>query len=151
MKKLKIVIWLIIILFLGLVVYQNSIFFLAKESLGIDLFFTQYQSPELPVVLFFAGLFCLGWLIAYLFGLAERFRSAKQIKTLQQNNDTQQRAIDDMKRDVASLKPGNASEPQPLTADDEGPAIEQTAAIEAEPESGPKADSSQPSPPADQN
>ncbi len=158
MKKIKIGIWLIIILFLGLVVYQNRIFFLGKESLGIDLVFTKYQSPELPVVLFFAGLFCLGWLMAYLSGLAERFRTGKQIKTLKQTNDTQQHAIDDMKRDVEALKPNKASETQPPLAVEEEQVTEPVAESDPEfdTEDGPDIETesgSDPKPglPADQN
>lgn len=157
MKKIKIGIWLIIILFLGLVVYQNSDFFLGKESLGIDLVFTKYQSPELPVVLFFAGLFCLGWLMAYLSALAERFRTGKQIKTLKQTNDAQQNAIDEMKRDVEELKPQNASEVKPPLTAEEGTADPDPAHDSASaPDPGPDLDTqsetdSKSGQPADQN
>lgn len=151
MKKLKIGIWLVIILFLGTVIYQNRDFFLAKESMGIDLIFIRYQSPELPVVLFFAGLFCLGWLLAYLFGLAERFRSGKQIKTLKQNNDAQQLAIDEMKRDIESLKPVTASGAETLKTEKEVQVAEQSVAPEPESEADPKAVTTEPAPSAEQN
>jgi len=111
MKKIKIGIWLIIIAFLGLVIYQNRDFFFVKKSLGMDLSFAAYRSPELPVAVYFAAFFLFGWLIAYLFSLAERFRSGKQIRKLQQTRDAQQHAIDDMKKDVAALKPQPYSDP----------------------------------------
>jgi uncharacterized integral membrane protein len=113
MKKVKIGIWIIIIVLLGLVVYQNGAFFLAKESLSINFSFAAYKTPDLPVVLFFIAFFFVGWLVAYVFSLAERFSSGKQIKKLQQTNDMQQRAIDEMKKDVAALKPQPASEQEP--------------------------------------
>jgi uncharacterized membrane protein YciS (DUF1049 family) len=105
MKKFKAIVWLIIIGLLGTVVYQNKGFFLTRESLSIDLIYSRYQSPELPAVLFFAAFFLLGWLIAYLFGILDRYRAAKTIKALHQTMNTQQHAIDDMKKDVEALKP----------------------------------------------
>ena len=105
MKKIKLIIWLIIIGLLGTIMYQNRDFFLAKQSLGIDLISSQYQSPEIPTALFFTAFFLFGWLIAYLFSLADRFRAAKTIKGLQQSVFMQQSAIDAMKKDVAALKP----------------------------------------------
>lgn len=138
MKKVKIGIWFLILLFLGIVVYQNRVFFLAKESLGIDLVFARYQSPELPVVLFFAGLFFLGWLLAYLFGLGERFGNAKQIKTLQQTKSAQQRAIDDMKKDIAALKSEDTPEPPSIGAAGNEAAADEAVVLEPEAEKDPK-------------
>lgn len=138
MKKVKFGIWVLILLFLGIVVYQNRVFFLTKESLGIDLVFARYQSPELPVVLFFVGLFFLGWLLAYLFGLGERFSSAKQIKTLQQTKGAQQRAIDDMKKDIASLKGETPQEPSTPVLNEKEPSADDPAELETEPEVGPE-------------
>ena len=105
MKKVKVGIWLLIIAFLGLLIYQNRVFFVSKESLGIDLAFAGYRTPEIPVVLFFIGFFCFGWLIAYLFSLGDHFKARKQIKKLQQTISVQQQAVDEMKKDVQALKP----------------------------------------------
>jgi len=118
MKKVKIGIWLIIIVFIGLVIYQNRDFFFVKESLGIDLTFVAYNSPELPVALYFTAFFLIGALIVYLFGLAERYRSGKQIKALRQTSDAQRQAIDDLKKDVQALRPqppsGQTASPSPV-------------------------------------
>ncbi|RJQ77341.1 MAG: LapA family protein [Desulfobacteraceae bacterium] len=105
MKKLKVVLWLIIIGSVGMVMYQNRDFFLARQSLGIDLISTQYQSPALPNAILFIAFFLFGWLIAYLFSLAERFKAGKTIKRLQHTVRSQQNDIDIMKKDVAALKP----------------------------------------------
>lgn len=105
MKKLKAIIWLIIIGLIGLIMYQNRDFFLARHSLGIDLISTQYQSPELPAALYFFAFFLIGWLIAYLFSLMDRFRTGKTIKRLQFTIHSQQNDIQTMKKDVEALKP----------------------------------------------
>jgi uncharacterized membrane protein YciS (DUF1049 family) len=105
MKKLKAILWLIIIGLIGLIMYQNRDFFLLRHSLGIDLISTQYRSPELPTALYFIAFFLLGWLIAYLFSLMDRFRTGGTIKRLQQTIHSQQNDIQSMKRDVEALKP----------------------------------------------
>jgi uncharacterized membrane protein YciS (DUF1049 family) len=120
MKKIKLIIWLIIVGFLGTVMYQNRDFFLARQRLSIDWISSHYQSPEIYIAVFFAAAFLFGWLIAYLFSLADRFRAAKTIKGLQQSVTMQQDAIDMMKRDVAALKPRvqeTSLEPAPGEAD----------------------------------
>ena len=124
MKKVKAILWLLIIAALGLVVYQNREFFLAKQGLSLNIFGTVYASPELPVALIFIGFFFLGWFIAYLFGLGEHFANNKTIKKLQQTIYSQQNAIDAVKKDIAALKP------QPARSDAEGsnPAESDTAA-----------------------
>lgn len=105
MKKVKAILWLLIIAALGFVVYQNREFFLAKQGMHLDIFGTAYASPELPVGLIFIGFFFVGWFIAYLFSLGDRFADAKTIKRLQQTIFSQQSAIDAVKKDIAALKP----------------------------------------------
>lgn len=110
MKKVKVILWLLILGALGLVIYQNRDFFLTKQSLGLFLFNTEYRSPELYVALFFIAFFFIGWFIAYLFSLGERFVASNTIKKLQQTIHAQQSAINNVKKDIASLRP------QPATA-----------------------------------
>ncbi len=105
MKKVKVILWLLIIAALGLIVYQNREFFLTKQQLSLDIFGKIYAAPELPVALIFIGLFFVGWFIAYLFGLGDRFADAKTIKKLQQTIYAQQNAIDAVKKEIEALKP----------------------------------------------
>lgn len=123
MKKLKILIWLIIIGLLGMVMYQNRDFFLLKHSFGINLVSTQYRSPALPAALLFIGFFLFGWLVAYLSSLADRFRAGKTIKRLQQTIRSQQNDIDAMKKDVAALKPQ-------IDSTEEKPAVQSLADVD---------------------
>ena len=89
MNKAKTVFWVIIVGFILLVFFQNQAFFLARQSLRINLLFYQYQSPEVPGVVFFLAFFLVGLLIAYFFGLAERFQLKKTIKSLSAKIDPQ--------------------------------------------------------------
>jgi hypothetical protein len=82
MKKVKIIFWLLIFGFMGLVFFQNQAYFLAKNSLRIDLWFQNYLVPEAPNGLYFLAFFLAGLLIAYFYCLPERFRCTKIIKQL---------------------------------------------------------------------
>jgi uncharacterized membrane protein YfhO len=116
MKKVKVVLWLVIIAFLGLLMYQNKDFFLAKHSLSLSLFSTGYQSLALPSAVYFVAFLLFGWLMAYLSSLADRYKAGKTIKKLQQTIQVQQGSIDAMKKDVDALKskPAEAIIPEPI-------------------------------------
>ena len=82
MKQVKLIFWLLILGFMGLVFFQNKAFFLVKNSLQIDLWFEKYTIPEIANGLYFLGCFLIGLLLAYFYQLPERFRSGKNIKQL---------------------------------------------------------------------
>ena len=89
MKKFKVVLWTLVILFLLLVFFQNREFFSAKAALTLNLFVTDaYRTPELPTGVWFLGGMILGFLLAYFFGLLERFRSYRMIKGLKARLDS---------------------------------------------------------------
>ena len=105
MKKVKIAFWLIILVFAGVFVYQNKIFFMAKQSLGLTLLFLEtLHSPELPHAVLFLVFFLTGFLIAYFFGLYDRFKSKKTIKSLNTAGTTQQDELTALKRELESLR-----------------------------------------------
>ena len=109
MKKVKGVLWVIIIGIFGLVVFQNQSFFLSRHSLGIDFYFFAYHTTELPAAVLFAAFFFIGWLLAYLFCLADRYRSNRTIKALRQTISGQKAAVDALKSDIDALKPDTPS------------------------------------------
>jgi len=83
MKKATLIIWLIIFGFIALVIFQNKTFFLARQTLHLNLGFVEpYNSPELPNAIVFLVFFFAGLLIAYLFGLSARFKAKRNIKRL---------------------------------------------------------------------
>jgi uncharacterized integral membrane protein len=82
MNKVKTVFWVIIFGLIMLVFFQNQEFFMAKQSIKLNLLFKIFQSPEVPNAVLFLAFFLAGLLIAYFFGLAERFKLKKTIKNL---------------------------------------------------------------------
>lgn len=104
MKKAKVAFGLLFIVMLGLIIYQNGKFFFPGQTLKIDLFGKHYSSPNLPVAIWFVSFFLLGWLLAYLSSLADRFKAGKENRQLTQTVTSQQRDIEEMKKDVAVMK-----------------------------------------------
>jgi uncharacterized integral membrane protein len=105
MKKATLIIWVIIFGFIALVIFQNQTFFLAKQSLRINLgVFTEYHSPELPnailsLIFFFAGL-----LIAYLFSFPARFKAKRTIKKLNATISDHNGELSELRREINTLK-----------------------------------------------
>jgi uncharacterized integral membrane protein len=118
MKKVKIVIWIIIIGFLAIIFFSNKDYFLAKQSLQIKIPHIAAKSfKELPNVVYFLVFFVIGFLVAYFLSLSERFKSKKTIKNLNTAATSQLQEISDLKKEMDSLRGGvagnNTSEPEP--------------------------------------
>ena len=111
MKKAKLVLWLIIIGFIGLVIFQNKGFFLTRQSFGVNLLFFNYRTPEIYSAILFVAFFLFGALIAYFFSLFERFRTNKTIKALNTAVTGYQQSVTALKAEVAGLK--NTAPPLP--------------------------------------
>jgi uncharacterized integral membrane protein len=103
MKKLKLGFWLIIILFLVLIIYQNQDFFRATRSLSLII--AQYYTPEIPIAVLFLAAFLTGLLIAYIFGLLAQFRARKTIKSLNATINSQIEMISSLKQQAAQQAP----------------------------------------------
>ncbi len=109
MKQIKTIFWLIILGFVGLVIYQNQDLFLNEQSFGLNLFFTdEFKAPGLPNAIFLLASFLIGLLISYFFSLSERFRSKKIIKNLNVSVDSHLRELSALRSEVESLKGGSA-------------------------------------------
>jgi uncharacterized membrane protein YciS (DUF1049 family) len=104
MRIFKIVFWIIIIGLFGLVVYQDQAFFLQRHQLAVHVGSTAYQTMELPLAVLFASFFLLGWLIAYFFGLLERYKVGRANKQLRSATASQQDSLDALKREVQTLR-----------------------------------------------
>jgi len=106
MKKAKIAFWLILIGFMILLAYQNWDFFMSEHhSLRVNLFVTdEFSTPELPNALLFLVFFFAGLLIFYFITLVERFKSKKTIKKLNASLETNQKQLDELKKEILLLK-----------------------------------------------
>lgn len=105
MKKIKLGFWLIIVVFLVLIIYQNQDFFKATRSLSLDLIVAQYYTPEIPNAILFLASFMAGLLIAYIFGLLAQFRARKTIKNLNTTINSQIEMITSLKQQVTQQTP----------------------------------------------
>lgn len=120
MKKIKLGFWLVIVVFLVLIIYQNQDYFKATRSLSLDLIITQYYTPEIPNAVLFLASFLGGLLIAYIFGLLAQFRARKTIKNLNTTINSQIEMITSLKQQAAQQSP---VAPNAMPA--EGPSVDE--------------------------
>ena len=82
MKKVKLAIWVVIIAFVAILIFQNQEFFLSVKSLKLDLLIAQYQSPEIKIVFLSLWVFVAGLLLGAYFILVYHLRVKRKIKEL---------------------------------------------------------------------
>lgn len=82
MKKIKTILWVLLIGLIVLVVFQNQAYFLLKQHLLVNFYFAQYQTPDMVNGIYLLISFTLGLLIAYFINFADRMRLRKTIKKL---------------------------------------------------------------------
>ncbi|HDI60619.1 MAG TPA: DUF1049 domain-containing protein [Desulfobacteraceae bacterium] len=124
MRKFKIFLWLLLLAVLSVFVWQNKAFFMTRQSFHIDPWLAgPYSTPELPIVVICAGLFLLGFLIAYVYGLYGYLKQSKTIKHLNTTVAAQTEEIQALRRRVEELEQPPAAEavvdppPEASTAD----------------------------------
>ena len=106
MNKAKLIIWLLVLGFMGLVIYQNEGHFLnTEQSLRLNLgVVPEYHSPKLPMVFFHLVFFLYGLIVAYCFGLPERFRNRKAIKRLTIADTQREKAMTELNTELSRIK-----------------------------------------------
>jgi len=111
LRNIKIAFWIIILIIIGLIGYQNKAFFMAKHSLGLKLpFLDIVHTPGLSNAILFLIFFLAGFLIAYFLSLAERYKSKKIIKNLNTAATSQKEVISALKKEVESLPSGTSED-----------------------------------------
>lgn len=75
MKNLKPLVVIAVLILVAVVVVQNSAVFTHQESMKLDLYVKSYHTPEIQLSIYFLGFFLMGFLLAYLYGLSERFKA----------------------------------------------------------------------------
>lgn len=104
-KRVKIGIWVVIIGFLALIVFQNQNFFLARQSLGLNLYFKNYSLPEVANIFLFFISFLAGLLFAAYFIFLDRFKLKKTNKTLNTTINTHLEKISSIEKELETFKP----------------------------------------------
>ena len=83
MKKVKLVVWMLIVAFVAVVIYQNKGFFWdTKQSLAVDLAFTKFQVPEVQLLIIFGAFFAAGLLLGIYFLIVRGLKKKKKVKAL---------------------------------------------------------------------
>lgn len=99
MKTIKFLLWLIVLSFLGIFIYQNIDYFMIKTALKIDLKIASWNwtLPEIQNIAYFGICFLLGLLIAGIRGFVIKLGLKKEIKK-------KDAAIASFKEKLTSLK-----------------------------------------------
>ncbi len=103
MKKIMFLFSVIILIFAGILGYQNRNFFLATQSINVDLISFTYQSPEIPIGLFFIAIFVAGVLTASFFSLMSKYKAITTIKNLSSVNISQGKKIAELNKEIEVL------------------------------------------------
>ena len=82
-KRVKIGIWVLIVVFAFMLIYQNQQFFLAGQSLRLNLLFAEYQSPEWKIVMICTGFFAAGLIFGIYILIAYQLRMKRKRKAQQ--------------------------------------------------------------------
>jgi uncharacterized integral membrane protein len=105
MKKATLIIWAIIFGVIALLIFQNQAFFLANQSLRVNLgIIKAYNTPELPIAILVLLFFLVGIAIAYLFSMSARFKARRTIKKLNATVASHNSEMAGLKREIDSLK-----------------------------------------------
>ena len=109
MRNFKIAFWAIIFGLVGMVIFQNQDFFMAKQSLSIDLIVTEYKTPDLHSAVLFSAIFLIGFIISYIFTLIDRLKFRRVVKSLGATIDSQNENITSLINELEALKGGSSS------------------------------------------
>jgi len=99
MKTIKYLLWLIVLGFIGILIYQNLDYFMTKRALKIDLKIASWNwtLPELQNIAYFGICFILGFFLAGIRGFVAKLGLKKDIKK-------KNTAIASFKEQLVSLK-----------------------------------------------
>ena len=105
MKKATLIVWVIILGFIALLIFQNQNFFMTAQSLRLSLgVVNEVHTPELPVAVIFLIFFFSGLVIAYFFSLSSRFKARRTVKKLNTAIANHQGEVDKLKSELDTLK-----------------------------------------------
>jgi hypothetical protein len=105
MKKATLIVWVIILGFIALVIFQNQTFFMSHHALQLNLGVVKHNlPPNVPIAVVFIFFFLSGLVIAYLFGLSTRFKARRTAKKLNATIAVQEGDIGKLKTELDTLK-----------------------------------------------
>jgi uncharacterized integral membrane protein len=81
MKSVRPLLWSLLFIVSVVVVVQNLSLFTHKEALRLNLLIKEYQTGPIFLTLYFLGFFLIGLLISYFYGVGERFKAKRTIRS----------------------------------------------------------------------
>ncbi len=110
MRKVKIIIFIVVIAIAILFVTQNQPYFQERHRFAFDPFVLEpILMPELPNLVYFGICLGVGVLLTWLATMIGRFRMKKELKALRLRSTSQQTTIDTLNRELAEAKAMPAS------------------------------------------
>jgi uncharacterized integral membrane protein len=104
-KKGKIIFWVVFIIIALIIFFQNRDFFLTqKGELSVTLYVYDYSTSEYPIAIYVIASFLIGFLIAFFFGLIEKYRTKKTIKELNAKLEQRDDLMDSLRNEVDSWR-----------------------------------------------
>ena len=106
MKKIKLFLGFIVLVFASLVIYQNRGYFFAQQalsfSLGIETW--HWTAPLIHNIVYYAIFLVLGLLVAGFLGLSSKLKSKKTIKSLNLTIESNLEKIASLKDELDTFK-----------------------------------------------
>ncbi len=106
MKKIKLFLGFIILVFAGLVVYQNREYFFTFQALSLSLGVETWHwtAPAVQNIAYYGAFLLIGFLVAGFYGLAAKMKSKKLIKSLNATIESHLEKIAALKKDLEKYK-----------------------------------------------
>lgn len=106
MKKIKLFLGFIILVFAGLIIYQNREYFFAMQTLSLNLGVDTWHwtTPGIQNIFYYAIFFVIGILVAGFYGLSLKLRSNRTIKALNATIDSHLDKIAVLKKDLEKFR-----------------------------------------------
>ena len=103
MKAFKPILFSLLVIILVVLVVENIEFFTDTYSLRVDLLVVEYKTPPIHLSIYFLGFFLIGLLVSYIYGLSERIKGNKLIKS-------QREMISKLEEELRNIKGPSISE-----------------------------------------
>lgn len=110
MKKVKLLLWLVVLGLLALGIYQNLPLLKKQVELKLNLWVFGPFQAEVLFGLLLLGLFIAGLLIAYFFSLAHRFKTRKTIRRLNESLHAEQKKVSELESRLGHQVMSSATE-----------------------------------------
>ncbi len=106
MKKIKLFLVLIVLILIGLVIYQNWAFFSEEPALNLDLFLKSWHwtTSGIQNIAYWTGCFVVGLVISGFLAISSKLKSKKTIKSLNSTIEGHLKMISSLKNELEALR-----------------------------------------------